>query len=272
VNGVRGTRTGRSLYVARPIQIKNPACLACHSEPKAAPASMLKTYGEQAGFGWQLNEIVGAQVVSVPMAVPMQRARTTFYTSIVALVVIFLAMFVILNIMLDRLVIKPIVRMSAPRTRSAAATSNCRDRLVRTDEVAKLAQSFNHDDEPREAGRCCAPGSERASADRQSGEAGMAAASTGNCSTLATHAAASLQTHATLIVEQAAGAALRRHSGRPQMVPAAKAFVTTMNRSRKAGPAARAPGPLVRRPLPLRGRPRRSIGATRDSSTRSASS
>ena len=36
VNGVRGTRTGQSLYVARPIQIKNPACLACHSEPKPA--------------------------------------------------------------------------------------------------------------------------------------------------------------------------------------------------------------------------------------------
>jgi hypothetical protein len=41
---------------------------------------MIRTYGDQAGFGWKLNEIVGAQVVSVPMAVPMQRARVTFCT------------------------------------------------------------------------------------------------------------------------------------------------------------------------------------------------
>ena len=30
--GERDTPTGRSLYIARPIQITNPACLACHSD------------------------------------------------------------------------------------------------------------------------------------------------------------------------------------------------------------------------------------------------
>ena len=51
------------LYLARPIQIKDPACLACHSVPAAAPASMIKLYGESNGFGWKHQEIVGAQVV-----------------------------------------------------------------------------------------------------------------------------------------------------------------------------------------------------------------
>jgi methyl-accepting chemotaxis protein len=143
-HGVRSTNFGPSLYVARPIKITNAACLACHSEPAAAPASMIRTYGDQAGFGWKLNEIVGAQVVSVPMAVPIQRARMTFYTSIGALVAIFFAMFVILNIMLDRLVIKPIVRMSA----AADAISGGKFDLAELDvsgkdEVARLAQSFN---------------------------------------------------------------------------------------------------------------------------------
>jgi HAMP domain-containing protein len=143
-HGVRTTNFGPSLYVARPIKITNAACLACHSEPAAAPASMIRTYGDQAGFGWKLNEIVGAQVVSVPMAVPIQRARMTFYTSIGALVAIFFAMFVILNIMLDRLVIKPIVRMSA----AADAISGGKFDLAELDasgkdEVARLAQSFN---------------------------------------------------------------------------------------------------------------------------------
>jgi HAMP domain-containing protein len=144
VSGVRTTQFGPSLYVARPIQIKNGACLACHSTPEAAPASLIRTYGRDQGFGWQLNEVIGAQVVSVPMSVPIQRARTTFYTAIGALIAIFLVMFVILNVLLDRLVIKPIVQMSA----AADAISVGKFDIGRlndagSDEVAKLAQSFN---------------------------------------------------------------------------------------------------------------------------------
>jgi HAMP domain-containing protein len=140
-HGVRATNLGPSLYVARPIKIGNATCLACHSEPAAAPPSLIRTYGDQSGFGWKLNEVIGAQVVSVPMAVPIQRARVTFYTSLVA---IFFAMFVILNVMLDRLVIKPIVRMSA----AADAISGGKFDLAAldasgSDEVARLAQSFN---------------------------------------------------------------------------------------------------------------------------------
>jgi protein-histidine pros-kinase len=144
ISGVRGTHFGPSLYIARPIKIGNPACLTCHSTPAAAPATLVRTYGDDRGFGWQLNEIVGAQVVSVPMSVPIQRARVTFYTSIGALVAIFFVMFIILNLMLDRMVIKPIVRMSAAA--DAISTGNFdAGRLddSGSDEVARLAQSFN---------------------------------------------------------------------------------------------------------------------------------
>ena len=38
---------------------------------------MLKIYGEANGFGWKHNEIVGAQVVTVPMDVPLRKAERT---------------------------------------------------------------------------------------------------------------------------------------------------------------------------------------------------
>jgi protein-histidine pros-kinase len=143
-HGLRATSLGRSLYIARPIKITNAACLACHSEPSAAPASMIRTYGDQAGFGWQLNEVVGAQVVSVPMTVPMKRAEVTFYASLGALVAIFAAMFLILNVLLDRLVIKPIVRMSAAADAISVGKFDLGEiDASGTDEVARLAQSFN---------------------------------------------------------------------------------------------------------------------------------
>lgn len=54
-------------YVARPIVINKASCLACHSTPEKAPPSQLATYGTVSGFGWNLGEIVGAQIVSIPV-------------------------------------------------------------------------------------------------------------------------------------------------------------------------------------------------------------
>ena len=44
----------------------------------AAPKTMIDTYGSANGFGWKVNDIIGAQVVSVPIAVPIQRANYAF--------------------------------------------------------------------------------------------------------------------------------------------------------------------------------------------------
>ena len=77
LTGERDTPTGRHMYIARPIQITNPACLACHNTPATAPPSMVKVYGEANGFGWKMNEIIGAQVVSVPMMVPAPGRMST---------------------------------------------------------------------------------------------------------------------------------------------------------------------------------------------------
>ncbi|MFN7570718.1 MAG: DUF3365 domain-containing protein [Betaproteobacteria bacterium] len=72
--GERGDGAERILYIARPIKITDPACLVCHSTPAAAPAALIRRYGDAGGFNWTLNEIVGAQVVTVPMSVPLAAA------------------------------------------------------------------------------------------------------------------------------------------------------------------------------------------------------
>ena len=113
VVGERDTPTGRSLYLARPIQIKNPACLACHTTIDAAPKTMVDLYGGANGFGWKLNEVIGAQVVSVPMAVPIERAGATFRAFMLSLTAVFVATFVLLNIMLHTIVIRRITRLAA---------------------------------------------------------------------------------------------------------------------------------------------------------------
>src|SRR5215468_5743197 len=61
--GERDTATGRTLYLARPLVIPDEACLECHSSVEVAPQTVKDKYGTANGFGWQLHDVVGAQIV-----------------------------------------------------------------------------------------------------------------------------------------------------------------------------------------------------------------
>lgn len=140
----RDTPTGRQLYIAKPIKISNPACLQCHTSAESSPPSMVKVYGVANGFGWQLNDIVGAQVVTVPMDVPMGKARKTFTTFITSLFAIFCAIFIILNLMLTYLIINPIRRISQSADRiSNGEFGEPELSEAGKDEMAALSGSFN---------------------------------------------------------------------------------------------------------------------------------
>ena len=141
--GERDTPLGRMLYIARPLKITNPACLSCHSTAEAAPRTLIDKYGSANGFGWQLNEVVGAQVVSVPMAVPLARADQTFRVFMVSLVAIFAAIAIVLNLLLWALVIRPVTRLSKVADQVSLGDLNAPEFKVRgRDEIGKLAQSF----------------------------------------------------------------------------------------------------------------------------------
>ena len=111
--GERDTPTGPALYLARPIQVTSAACLVCHSTIEAAPKTMVDLYGPANGFGWKMNEVIGAQIVSVPMSVPIRRAEHTFRTFMLSLAAVFAVTFVLLNVMLHIMVIRRVTRLSA---------------------------------------------------------------------------------------------------------------------------------------------------------------
>jgi HAMP domain-containing protein len=144
LTGDRETPTGRFLSLARPISIDDPQCLTCHSTPSAAPASMIATYGRNNGFGWKLNEVVGAQVVSVPMELPLQEARHIFIMFMAILLGVFVVIVVILNVLLHYTVIKPVVKLSrmANAVSLGDVTVEEYERKGR-DEIAVLSNSFN---------------------------------------------------------------------------------------------------------------------------------
>jgi HAMP domain-containing protein len=144
ISGERDTPTGRSLFLARPFQIKNKACLACHTTAGEAPPAMVKLYGTNNGFGWKHMEVIGAQIVSVPMSLPIANANRAFYTFMGSLSAVFVVLFIILNIMMSALIVRPITRMS--KAADEISTGNMEiPEFSETggDEVALLRKSFN---------------------------------------------------------------------------------------------------------------------------------
>ena len=142
--GERMTPNGKALYLARPIQITNKDCLVCHSTVEAAPETMIKLYGTANGFGWKHQEIVGAQIVSVPMSVPIQKAQQAFYTFMGSLFGVFVLIFIVLNVMLNYVIVRPLAKMS--RIADEISTGNMEIPEFEAsgkDEIAVLSRSFN---------------------------------------------------------------------------------------------------------------------------------
>ena len=144
ISGTRVSATGPSLYLARPIRITEDGCLACHNTPDKAPEAMIAKYGANNGFGWKLNEIVGAQVVSVPMSLPIENADRAFATFMASLAGVFVVVFVILNLMLSMLIVRPITDMSEAANEISTGNMDIPEFPDKgRDEMALLAKSFN---------------------------------------------------------------------------------------------------------------------------------
>jgi len=144
VVGERETPTGRALYLARPIQVRSKACLDCHSTVDVAPKTMLDLYGNANGFGWKMDEVVGAQIVSVPMTVPLARAVDTFKTFMASLAVVFLAIFVLLNLMLYTMVIRRVTRLAGMADQVSLGKLDAGDfKTTSRDEIGTLSAAMD---------------------------------------------------------------------------------------------------------------------------------
>jgi protein-histidine pros-kinase len=141
--GERADDSGPSLFVAQPIQITDPACLACHTSPQTTPKTVIDRYGPLNGFGWKLNEIIGARLVSVPLAVPLQRSAELLHTFMLSMVGIFVFLFCALNIMVHLFVTRRLRQMSALADRVSLGETDVPDMDVSgKDELARMGQSF----------------------------------------------------------------------------------------------------------------------------------
>lgn len=139
------TIDNRSHYTATyPLVIRDESCLVCHSTPDRAPPSMVALYGNKNGFGWKLNETIGAQIISVPMDIAEGSIWRNLGLFVGTSSIIFLVLLILLNILLNRYVISPVTRMAkTAEAVSMGDASVAEFEYPGSDEIASLSRSFN---------------------------------------------------------------------------------------------------------------------------------
>ncbi len=142
--GERATPNGPSFYMARPMKVVDGTCLACHDTAETAPRTVVERYGRDNGFGWKVNDIIGAQIVSVPMQLPMERANHVLKAFMIYLAVAFAVIFCALNGMLYMLVVRPVKQLAKVADEVSLGNMDVPEFQVSgKDEIAKLSESFD---------------------------------------------------------------------------------------------------------------------------------
>jgi protein-histidine pros-kinase len=139
----RETVNGTSWYLAQPL-VAGPPCLECHSTAAAAPPAMVAMYGSNNGFGWQLNEVVGAQIVSVPASLPVRMADSAFRNLLFDMCLVALITLIAVDLALIMIVVRPVSQLSAMADRiSRGELEDAQLPIHGKDEIAGLAGSFD---------------------------------------------------------------------------------------------------------------------------------
>lgn len=142
-DGERDTPFGKALFLAKPMRAP-AACLECHSVPSAAPKAMVQLYGPNNGFGWKEGEIVAAQIVSVPVTLPVQMANSAFRRLLVSLAGVGVVTLLVLDVLLYATVIRPVARFAARADEISRGQLDVPELPVGgRDEISILAAAFN---------------------------------------------------------------------------------------------------------------------------------
>jgi len=146
------TGQGLVFYSALPIVIREASCLECHSVPEAAPPAMLAQYGRENGFGWQLDQVLGTQIVYVPAEEVFQASRRAFSSVMGIFFAVFAIALFCLNALLKPLVVQPIQSLAKVSQKLAADDIQSPEDL-NSAETRKLSGVVNRQDELGQLGR-----------------------------------------------------------------------------------------------------------------------
>ncbi|MEO1429823.1 MAG: DUF3365 domain-containing protein [Cyanobacteria bacterium J06633_8] len=143
LSGFRDISGTKLYYTARPFKFENESCLRCHSTPEKAPKSLLATYGRENGFGWELNKVLGTQIVYVPAEKIIRSSHNSFTLITGIVVAIFSAVVLLMNLLLKKIVLQRINKISKVAEEVSIGNMDADFGRQKKDEIGDLAEAFN---------------------------------------------------------------------------------------------------------------------------------
>jgi len=129
------------LVAASPKVTDNPGCMRCHSTPEAAPPDVRDKYGRFSGYNYKPDEVVGVSVVGVPL-VDLKRLVVERSAAVVGvLTALFAVLFVVINLLVRRLILRPIAEISARAREVSEGRLDTKVVMARHDEIGELSRA-----------------------------------------------------------------------------------------------------------------------------------
>ena len=79
----RDTPMGQLLHMARPLSGADGGMPDLSQRAVRRASALTRTYGTTNGFGWKLHETIGAQILTVPMAVALKAAHDAYVKALI---------------------------------------------------------------------------------------------------------------------------------------------------------------------------------------------
>jgi protein-histidine pros-kinase len=137
----QGELGGQLMLVSSAPIVSQPGCLQCHGEPDKVHPEITGQYGKTSGYNYKDGDIVGLELMGVPIADVNALAMERTLVAVGMLTVMFGLIFVTINILVRRNLISPILEIT---NAAHAVVKGDLDRALdiqRNDEIGDLARS-----------------------------------------------------------------------------------------------------------------------------------
>ncbi|MEE9446655.1 MAG: HAMP domain-containing protein, partial [Arenicellales bacterium] len=117
-------------------------CLFCHGKAEEAPFAIRNKYGVNSGYNWKIGTVIGGSAVGVPLANIYDVAFKRTLYALLALATIFGLIFLIINRMVSKNIIKPLLTISKQAQKISKGDMSKPILIESNDEIGDLGKSF----------------------------------------------------------------------------------------------------------------------------------
>jgi HAMP domain-containing protein len=137
-----GTIKGNRMLVSAAPKVSAKGCLRCHGDPRNAPEDLRIKYGETDGYYYENGQVVGVSLVGVPLGDIQAVAIERSLVAIVFLTGLFAVIFLSINRMVSRSLVKPIMSISSAAKDISHGKMDKPVESDRNDEIGDLAHAI----------------------------------------------------------------------------------------------------------------------------------